>query len=155
MSGSFGPEEGVVMVAHSLYGLILKQVCIELAKTENDRSEGCLKNIRGVVFYATPHGGTDLELLYQDQVMKYLWRLSNQCGRLNEDFRGLCRKHHWKTLAFYETLPIPFFRMGPIVNKASACFGMDRCEGVYANHETICRSTQGDLILRSEVTRWW
>lgn len=113
----------VVLVGHSLGGLVLKQVCLELKKRSDGsdseqqrRARAFLNNIKGLVFYATPHGGSRLADFAQfttsfipsffvepGAVVSSLAVLSTTVGRLNQHFQSLRESRKWRTLAFFET----------------------------------------------------
>jgi hypothetical protein len=102
----------VILIGHSLGGLLLKQVCLELEKKAlwngDDKAENLLERIKGGAFYATPHGGSpELAHLarHAGEGWAYLGDLSERCGSINRDFDSLCRKQSWRTIGFYEKLP--------------------------------------------------
>lgn len=113
----------VVLVGHSLGGLVMKQICVELDKrshhdigrAQQRKASGVLKNIKGLAFYGTPHGGSKLAdlaeaavgwwpsfLIKAGDVTRYLGALSKDTGRVNQDFDKVCKAFNWDTLGFYE-----------------------------------------------------
>lgn len=78
-----------VLVCHSMGGLICKKV-LALAKGSND--EHFLSNIKGVVFFSTPHFGSDVVLnILKNVVGRYriffnlFQTTSNEYGLYNDD----------------------------------------------------------------------
>jgi hypothetical protein len=111
----------VVLVGHSLGGIVLKQLFIEAAKqaaSHTQQSTRCadfVTKLAGVFFYATPHGGAGLAGLAQTAlsvlggdapVLQYLQVLGKETARLNMEFVNRLRdRQHLDLVAAYETKP--------------------------------------------------
>ena len=96
-----GSNRPVVLVGHSLGGLVLKKVCVQAAieaAYNGVHKEACrafCDNLAGVFFYATPHGGAPLaasaDLIFRwlgkaGPVLDYLKVLSKAAVKLDTDF---------------------------------------------------------------------
>ncbi|KFA66966.1 hypothetical protein S40285_09524, partial [Stachybotrys chlorohalonatus IBT 40285] len=53
----------VIFIAHSLGGLIVKQVLINLSKSKKEGDERFLRTVYGIVFFGVPHDGMDITSL--------------------------------------------------------------------------------------------
>lgn len=119
----------VFFVGHSLGGLVLKQVYVEIVKKEgtgDERSKLFRKNLQGAIFYGTPHGGarlTDLRGLLpflfkrKGKVLGRLALLGGEVQRLNGHFDSLRRQDtRFATLGFYEKHSTPL--VSPLVSTA-------------------------------------
>lgn len=108
----------VVLVGHSLGGLVLKQTCLALQGMANGRdaddrrsADAFLRNIKGMVFYATPHLGAHLadlakallgSIVSPGAVVTCITSLSDDAGEVNEHFDALRSQYGWSPLGFYE-----------------------------------------------------
>ena len=82
-------EKPFILVCHSMGGLIGKTI-LNIAKDNND--EKYLGNVKGVVFFSTPHFGSDVVLRILDslainyeQIFKIFTTTSNEYGFNKED----------------------------------------------------------------------
>lgn len=118
-------EGEVVLIGHSLGGLIIKQI-IRIARdnSENESSRCFLNRICGVAFLGTPHTGSDLassgkKLLpriiiklmtwYEPSAMtSYLCRNSSELRDLNVWYRKWERQFPGKHLILGESKPVKF-----------------------------------------------
>jgi hypothetical protein len=116
----------IILVGHSVGGLVIKQLCIEAHHDLHESKEGfrnaklktLLGNIRGIFYYATPHHGSKLvETMTKTEanpLLTYFGRLSADTERLNSGFdkiSGLLA--NWSTFGLGEGLttklvPMPF-----------------------------------------------
>ncbi|KAK4236387.1 hypothetical protein C8A03DRAFT_16968 [Achaetomium macrosporum] len=153
----------IVFVAHSLGGIILKQVKPgPLSVSTRSRFHGLLTATRGLIFYGTPHFGADhsrwLSLANSfapllprpfpgmgrpsrlvDSLARNSWDISNIC----EDLRFLARR--FVIVSFYETEVWPGTN-APIVDMMSALMHLDNEERnpLEASHMDLCRFTGHD-----------
>jgi len=111
----------VVLVGHSLGGIVLKQLFIEAAKqaaystNQSPRCADFVTNVAGVFFYSTPHGGSGLAGLAQTAfsvlggdapLLQYLKVLGKEAARLNMEFANRLRNRpRLDFVAVYETKP--------------------------------------------------
>lgn len=99
----------LIVLAHSLGGIIFKQALINLAGTTADESL-ILGKICGVFFFATPHLGMEMSHLLaivQGQPNEPLIRALSvdDCylNLLDEQFRGIATHSQIRIFSFYET----------------------------------------------------
>ncbi|KAL7918702.1 nacht and ankyrin domain-containing protein [Trichoderma austrokoningii] len=60
IAGSFRP---IILVAHSLGGLIVKEILISLSKSDDERDQKLLQAVYGIAFFGVPHDGMDIQSL--------------------------------------------------------------------------------------------
>ncbi|KAG0608147.1 hypothetical protein M758_8G082400 [Ceratodon purpureus] len=125
----------VVFVCHCLGGLIAKQIVVlghERFKGDK-RIEKLLKNIKAFVFYATPHGGSDLVKMNPD------------LARLNSTFEAIQRKVYnnnckFRVVAEAHETSSKWFSRSTIVEEHSVRYaGFDRVIHVAADHFNVCK----------------
>jgi len=92
-----GQDRPVVLVGHSLGGLVLKKLAMEAHKEaglQDSLLSPCCKafcnNLAGTFYYATPHGGAVLgslaDSVFKGPVLDYLTVFSRHGAELNRDF---------------------------------------------------------------------
>ena len=124
MKARIGHVRPVILVGHSLGGLIIKQICIEANKPNSHfgkNENAFLSNIKGVFFYATPHLGAKLAKLHKmfwllpyeaSPLMKYLGKSSGpELMKLEDDFYKACSSSKWKTVTLVEGRKTPIFKI--------------------------------------------
>ncbi|KAK7409433.1 hypothetical protein QQX98_008394 [Neonectria punicea] len=112
-----GPSiKPVILVAHSLGGLIVKQTLISLSKSESKDDKVLLGAVYGVVFFGVPHDGMDINSLIPmvgDQPNRFL---VESIGHVNSQILSTQRREFHPVLGekgesevfcFYETLQSP------------------------------------------------
>jgi len=137
-------------------GLIAKQAVV--SGSADPQFRHIINNVKGVVFFATPHRGADLAKVATsiDRVIrasqlgnrrKYMKELAPESDRIediNRDFR-----HHLNrlfVLSFYEECPSTRIGDVIIVPRASAVLdsaGETSC-GIHADHVSICKYPSSD-----------
>ncbi|OAE35463.1 hypothetical protein AXG93_2587s1790 [Marchantia polymorpha subsp. ruderalis] len=153
-----GENWPVVLVGHSLGGLVLKHFVIEAQKRKDwlqrDPSAGAnlqtvtdfLSNIRGVFYYSTPHNGAALAELMQfwpgktSPVVQFLRVLSKDSARLNSDFstwRRLAAVQAWTLFEQNKTSFLGFHKL--VVKEGSARYDSDNVRSAAADHFSICK----------------
>ncbi|CAM6100184.1 unnamed protein product [Calypogeia fissa] len=107
----------VILVGHSLGGMVIKQLCSQAHDTlhksqgsERLRLEKFLQSVSGVFFYATPHGGSEyarkLANNLNGPLMTFFKVLSTDTARLNQNFNDIRTMHYkWLSAGVGETLP--------------------------------------------------
>ncbi|CAM6083706.1 unnamed protein product [Calypogeia fissa] len=108
----------VLLVGHSLGGLVMKEVCLQAHRTSSSLSHGVprdklttfLESIRGFFFYATPHHGSEhaqkLTNIVNDPLLTFFRALSTDAARQNEEFNKICKLHEgWRFAGLGESLP--------------------------------------------------
>ncbi|KAH7318509.1 hypothetical protein B0I35DRAFT_451334 [Stachybotrys elegans] len=155
----------IIFVAHSLGGLILKQMLILLSKSEGDGHSRFLKSIYGIAFFGVPHDGMDITSLIpmatdnpNRPLVESLSRINPQIiPMLRRDFHHtLGEKNDSEVIYFYETRESPTaqedaegeWRMnGPnavLVTKASATHGRYWEDG--PDHICAIDRTHSDMV---------
>ncbi|WP_292532937.1 hypothetical protein [Methylocystis sp.] len=140
----------ITFVCHSLGGLIVKQLLLDLsqAKERSPEAADLLDRVRQVVFLATPHTGswqgTMLDrlrfLAWPSSIARVLTANDSTLRSINFAYRGLAddRRAVLKHLVFYETQGTA---AGMIVDEASADPGLpgDPPVSIDADHITIAK----------------
>lgn len=142
----------IVIVAHSMGGLVFKKAFVE--GHSNDRYKSIVTMVKGVVFLATPHRGTDLaetlnKLLagsvFGHSSREYVKELARKSPTIDEMDKAF--RHHAPKLeifSFYETLSTS---VGPasfmIVETAAAVTGLPTETKIplNADHHNACKFT--------------
>ena len=101
-------KKPIVWVCHSMGGLILKQMLINLANTPNGSS--IIENTKGIVFYSTPHLGSSFAkramhlslALLPSKEIEDLALNNKYLKTLNEEFIDLAKGKNWKIISFCE-----------------------------------------------------
>jgi hypothetical protein len=143
----------VILVGHSIGGLVMKELCIALDSTISKLSpqdpkesvRNLFQNVKGLFYYACPHQGSRLadassEFL-KGPLFEGITTLNREAQRKNEDFRKLQLKYGWKIYGIGEGRPATLGKYKDlIVSEASARCGMG---GFYthiaADHFNVCR----------------
>jgi tetratricopeptide (TPR) repeat protein len=140
----------VVFICHSLGGLIVKQILIDLQQQKDRRKEAkdLLGQVTQVVFAATPHTGAR-QATWLDRLRFFAWPstiartlVANDptLRSINVAYRGFAdeRRDHLQHRVFYETQGTP---AGVIVDEASADPGLpgDPPVLVDADHVSIVK----------------
>lgn len=141
----------VVFVSHSLGGLVVKEVLRFCATSSKDEERQFARSVRGVVFLATPHAGSDSADLCTSNICK-LYRASIQVNQLERDNAMLLSLNYWfrdyatadkkQVFCFGENVGYP--GVGLIVSKSSTDPGIPQCAPIFidANHIDICKPTK-------------
>ncbi|KAK5987003.1 Nephrocystin-3-like protein [Cladobotryum mycophilum] len=102
----------IILIGHSLGGLIIKQALISLSRSEIEGDKKLIRAIYGVVFFGTPHDGMDISSLIPmagDGPNRFLLESLN---RINSQILGIQQRDFHKALGdkgqsevfcFYET----------------------------------------------------
>ena len=148
----------VVFVCHSLGGLIVKQIMLDLQQQKERRPEAAdlLARVREIVFAATPHTGSRHATLL-DRLRFFAWPswvartlVANDptLRSINVAYRGLAdeRRGALQHRVFYETQDTP---LGVIVDEASADPGLpgDPPVPIDANHINIVKLADRSSLL--------
>jgi Putative serine esterase (DUF676) len=148
----------IAFVSHSLGGLIVKQILLDMQQQENRRPEAkdLLERVTQVVFAATPHTGsrqgTLLDrlrfLAWPSSIARTLVANDPTLRSINVAYRGLAdeRRNVLQHRIFYETQGTP---AGVIVDEASSDPGLpgDPPVPVDANHVSIVKPFDRSSIL--------
>lgn len=152
-------ERPLVFICHSLGGLIIKQVLLDLNEQRLRRPEAAelLASTRGVIFIATPHSGSR-QASWMQRLRLALWPTdiaaalvanSPTLRKLNVSYRGFAddRRASLRHLVFYETRGT---MAGAIVDPSSSDPGLPGNPPVPidADHVSICKPlSRTDLVV--------
>lgn len=152
MLAKVGQDRPVVLVGHSLGGLVLKKLAMEAHKEaglQDSLLSPCCKafcnNLAGTFYYATPHGGAVLgslaDSVFKGPVLDYLTVFSRHGAELNRDF--MLAFPTLRFMALVETQKYkPLGRLFPgvkVVKEGSAMQGMHNYVEVGEDHSSICK----------------
>ena len=152
----------LVMICHSLGGVIAKQMLREsLDDSSLQGGAAFARDLRGVVFIATPHDGSGWanfsRVLGTSLQTRSIERSATWASNLRDYYKGISLARSIRTHAFYETAKTPLvdrrfarFIKGLVVNRESADPRVSDCIPIAvdgANHNTICkpRSNKSDI----------
>ncbi|UPJ79488.1 hypothetical protein IVB16_33190 [Bradyrhizobium sp. 183] len=106
-----------IFIAHSLGGLLIKQIMLDLANRKDASSGALLDHVRGIIFMGTPHTGSGkatllekLSFLAWPSDMTLALKLDDPVlEKLNNDYRNWAKRRATglSHLAFYETQHTP------------------------------------------------
>lgn len=143
-----GTHAPLIFITHSMGGLLVKLALCEASRSHNNRYLKVLQNTKGVVFFATPHRGSNLAAL--GSLLKKVFRasysiatlqpLTEKLMNLNADFGQLGIPSY----SFGESKGLPI--VGLIVEEFSAKSGLPN--EVYIpvdeDHFSICKPHSKD-----------
>ncbi|KAJ4167387.1 hypothetical protein NW754_011202 [Fusarium falciforme] len=155
----------IILVAHSLGGLIVKQTLISLSKSKNEDDAKLVQAVYGIVFFGVPHDGMDISSLIPmvgDGPNRFL---IESIGRINSQILSIQQREFHTVLGgegdseifcFYETVESPtaqedehgnWAMTGPtavLVTKSSAT----HCRSWEDSPEHICgvARTHSDMV---------
>lgn len=136
-----------LLVAHSLGGLIVKQMLRRCAESLSPDFIEIGRSVTGVAFLATPHQGAQAAKTLDLLVRQFLSKQSKQLAYgddnlvdLNDFFRSWVARQDVAVRAYFETEKTYGLH---VVNKMTANPGVTGCEpiGVQTDHITICKPT--------------
>lgn len=152
----------VVWLAHSMGGLIVKQVLTEASESKDSMLQKLSENTKAILFYSTPHKGSSLAAMPR-AAAAVLWP-SNDVRQLQENSPTLLELHTaflkfadvygWETISFAETMPtlVTAFKV-PIhfVESFSADLGRGVFYQLPLDHLSICKPATRQSILYTTV----
>jgi len=106
----------VILIAHSLGGLIVKQTMIMLAKSKSDDDQRLIQAVYGIVFFGVPHDGMDISSLIpmvgdgpNRFLVESISRVNSQILSIQqrEFHNALGQEGDAEVVCFYETLESP------------------------------------------------
>eukprot|EP00026_Physarum_polycephalum_P005103 Phypoly_transcript_05131.p1 GENE.Phypoly_transcript_05131~~Phypoly_transcript_05131.p1 ORF type:complete len:332 (-),score=51.60 Phypoly_transcript_05131:94-1089(-) len=138
-----GTHTPVVFITHSMGGLLVKLALCEASRSHNSRYEQVLKNTKGVVFFATPHRGSNLaawgsllmKVFRASYSISALQPLAEKLLTLNSEFGEL----NIPSYSFGESKKLPM--VGLVVEDFSAKSGLSNevFIPVDEDHFSICK----------------
>lgn len=136
-------DKPIFFIVHSLGGLVVKQML--RSRFDKDQDDPIVRQTRGIFFFATPHGGSDVSKLVQwlkfyrpSVLVKELESAAAPLRDLNLWYRANCSRLKIKTTVFFETQATTGQL---IVDQLSSDPGVESAEliPVDANHVEICK----------------
>jgi hypothetical protein len=120
----------IIFIAHSLGGLLLKEMIIELSRMDNE----IVQSVAAILFFGVPTQGMNtsaLETIVGDNPSRYnLTLLDNNLGhrRRHEDHSKFCSvfpSQQSKVFQFYETKATPSVLKDPVTGIWTICQSQD------------------------------
>ncbi|KAK5658169.1 hypothetical protein OQA88_2142 [Cercophora sp. LCS_1] len=145
----------IVFLAHSLGGIVVKRALILANEKHNDTSHDIVDATRGIVFFGTPHRGSDVadSLAPLHKITSIGWRKLKLFSTLKMHSEGLLDvsdefryiAHRYALITFYEQHIHPMLR-DPIVTKTSAIMGIAHEDIMMlgGNHSSMCKFAEKD-----------
>jgi len=158
-------QRPTVFVGHSMGGLIIKKMLVNAQNSDDEERKKFAENTKGVVFYSTPHKGSEIANL--NMITKYFFSPSVEVQELNTDyplllelnncFKGFVEKFKTKVISFGETLPTQHMGVNmTFVNPESSNPGVGEFYDVPFNHMDICKpSSRKSILFRKFYNLLW
>ncbi|KPJ09028.1 Protein SERAC1 [Papilio machaon] len=151
----------IIWLAHSMGGLIVKQLLIEAAESQDDLQKIC-EQTKAVLFYSTPHRGTSLAslpraadaVLWPSHDVKQLKENSPILLNIQNKFLTVADKYDFETISFAESMPtlVTAFKVPMhFVAANSADLGRGVFYQLPLDHLTICKPASRQSILYTTV----
>jgi len=149
----------IAVIAHSLGGLLTKQIIRTGLESEDSDWQKIAQSIKFVAFLATPHFGSSLASVLSFVATKIaskhidtLKAGSPQLDELNQSYRMQARKQRITTTAYYEMFKT---KGALVVSKESADPGVVGVNPipVDADHATICKPVDRNAPIYCSVLR--
>jgi len=146
----------VIFVGHSMGGLIIKKMLTSAQDSQDEATKKLSENTKGVVFYSTPHEGSQIASL--NSIIKYFFFPSVEVQELemnnpdllslNQSFKEFASKFKTKVISFGETLPTRHLGVDlTFVPPESSNPGIGEFYPVPFNHMDICKPCNRKSIL--------
>lgn len=152
----------IVWLAHSMGGLIVKQLLVEASEATGSSLKHIAENTKALIFYSTPHKGSALAtmpraaaaVLWPSSDVKQLQENSPVLLELNSVFIKYADIFGWETISFSETMPtlVTAFKV-PVhfVETVSADLGRGVFYQLPLDHLCICKPATRQSILYTTV----
>lgn len=161
-AGVGSKNTGVVWLAHSMGGLIVKQALVDASRSEEERLRKISENTRAVLFFSTPHRGSAAAsmpraaaaVLWPSNDVKQLQENSPTLLELHKAFIEYANHYNWETISFAESLPtlVTAFKV-PVhfVESYSADLGRGVFYQLPLDHLSICKPATRQSVLYTTV----
>ncbi|KAH8891599.1 hypothetical protein GQ53DRAFT_687160, partial [Thozetella sp. PMI_491] len=154
-----GLSRNIVLIGHSMGGLVIKEVIVQLSEEMNEKYTQILTSITGILFFGVPHQGMTtgpLVSLVGDNINRGLLESVNKDSallkRLEKDFHAAWSKRKPEIISFFETeaSPTPEMRDGKwmrcgraevLVTRESAISGSREHYPINCNHSRMVKYT--------------
>lgn len=153
--GSLGfGNRPIVVIAHSLGGLLTKQLITTAENSGNAQWKGIISAMKLVIFLGTPHTGASLASLLSvllprisSSDIETLQSDNSQLIELNESFRYFSTTYSIKTVVYYEKHKTK--NVALVVDEKSADPGITGVTPipVDADHESICKPSSRHAVV--------
>ncbi|KAJ8737605.1 hypothetical protein PYW08_000200 [Mythimna loreyi] len=152
----------VVWLAHSMGGLIVKQVLVEASQSDQQALKKIADNTKALLFFSTPHKGSSMAampraaaaVLWPSNDVRQLQENSPVLLNLHKAFIEFADAYSWETISFVETMPtlVTAFKV-PIhlVESKSADLGRGEFYQLPLDHLSICKPATRQSILYTTV----
>jgi len=148
----------VIFVGHSMGGLIIKKMLTAAQDSEDESLKNLTQNTKGVVFYSTPHDGSQIASLGNGIIRHFFFpsvevqelEFNNpNLHALNMNFKEFVRKFQTKVISFGEQLPTLNFGITDkvVVPSESSDPGVGEFYQVPFNHINVCKPDSRKSIL--------
>jgi len=146
----------VIFVGHSMGGLLIKKMLVHAEQSDSPDLKQLADNTKGVMFYSTPHLGSQIANL--NSLVKYFFfptvevqelEFGNPAlSDLNTNFKQFSEKHRTKVISFGETVPTRHLGLDlNFVPTESSNPGVGEFYPVAYNHMDICKPENKKSIL--------
>jgi len=155
-------DRKVVFVGHSMGGLIIKQMLSEAQSRDDSQF---VENTRGVVFYSTPHNGSNVAKLNKTTKMIFFPTTEVQdlepdspaLQMLHQNFTDLVKTLKMKVISFGESVKTPYLGIDlALVSPESADPECGEHHTINENHMNICKPKgKGSILYRKLSNLIW
>ncbi|XP_050682988.1 protein SERAC1 [Leptidea sinapis] len=155
-------KTNVVWLAHSMGGLIVKQLLVKASQSDNNLEKSLCFNTKALFFYSTPHKGSALAAMpraaaavfWPSHDVRQLQENSPTLLDIHNSFIKYADSYGWETISFAETLPtlVTAFKV-PIhfVEPNSADLGRGVFYQLPLDHLSICKPATRQSVLYTSV----
>lgn len=146
----------VIFVGHSMGGLIVKKMLTTAQQSPLDEDREFAENTKGVVFYGTPHNGSQIAklnsaskfLFFPTVEVQDLEADSPRLAELHQSFLDFARTSTINIVSFGETISTPYLGIDlTFVPPESSNPGVGKHYSVPANHMNVCKPSGRDSML--------
>lgn len=149
--------ETLMLITHSLGGLIVKQMLRRCAESADSRFQALARKVRAVVFLGTPHQGTQLASAFDGVLHPFKSKSSQQLAYSSAELRDL--SGFFSNYAYRQKLAVrPFYETDKtngvrVVDQVSANPNVHGAEpiAVQANHVDICKPSSPQSLMYLSV----
>lgn len=150
----------IVIICHSLGGLIAKEMFRACCETQDDDWKALGSQLKLVVFFATPHKGASLAAILKTLIPRisspFVDALSNDSGyltNLNNSYRDLSVEKGLASIAYYEKYKTKDIALVVSADSADPGCTKTRLIPIDADHITICKPETKDATAYISVRR--
>ena len=155
----------VIFVGHSMGGLIIKKMLTSAQESDSESLQQLAENTKGVVFYSTPHEGSQIasvgnwirHFFFPTVEVQELEMNNPLLTTLNISFKDFVSKFRTKVISFGEQLPTRHLGVDlTFVPPESSDPGVGEFYSVPFNHMNICKpDTKKSILFRKFYNLVW